>query len=487
MTILDRVIAYVSPVRAARRAAARLRMDAAKAYYDGATIGRRGASIRRSAANANVIARTVLPRLRYGSRDLVRNNPHARRGVEAIVANVVGTGIEPQFLRGGARAEDLEALDAAHLDSTDCDSEGRHNYHGLVSLAFQTVVDSGEVLVRRRWRRTGDGLAVPVQFQVLEPDYLDQSKNGPTNSGGQIVQGVEFDALGRRRAYWLFRDHPGGDRLSLESYPVPARDIAHAFRTDRPGQVRGIPWLAPVMLRLADFLDYEDAQLVRQKIAACFVGFIEESIDGYAPPGVVQDDGQLIDKFEPGILERLPPGTNVKFGEPPTVDNYDEYTRVSLRAIAAGLGISYAALTGDLTAVNFSSGRMGHLEFQRNVARWQSLIVIPQLCDVLTGWFLEAAEMTGVDTGGVTVRHIPPRREMIDPTKEVPAERDAIRSGQKTLTQVIRERGRDPVEHLREYAADLALLDDLGIALDSDPREPIKPSPKSTDDGDEDE
>lgn len=488
MTLLDRLIAYVSPVRAARRAAAR---RAIQAYYDGATVGRRGASIRRSAADANVITRTSLPRLRNGARDLVRNNPHARRAVEAIVANTVGAGIQPQFMRHGERAEDLEALEARHLETTDCDSEGRHNYHGLVSLGFNTVVESGEVLIRRRWRRTSDGFAVPVQFQVLEPDYLDHSKDGPTGSGGRIVQGVEYDAIGRRRFYWLFPEHPGGDRLTLQSRPVPARDIAHAFRVDRPGQVRGIPWLAAVMLRLADFADYEDAQLVRQKIAACFVGFVQEAFDGLTPPGVTDEDGQLIDRFEPGILERLPPGTEVKFGNPPSVDNYDEYTRVSLRAIAAGMGISYTALTGDLTAVNFSSGRMGHLEFQRNVARWQSLIVIPQLCDVLCRWFIEAAAMTGVDTDGVTVRHIPPRREMIDPTKEVPAERDAILSGQKTLTQSIRERGRDPVDHLREYAADLALLDELGIAgLSSDPRRGVAAAaapPDIDDDGDDDE
>lgn len=475
MNWLDRFIAYWAPGFAARRVASRLRLSAARAYYDGATVGRRGASIRRSAADSTVVTRTTLPRLRAGARDLVRNNPHAKRAVEAIVSNTIGTGIQPQFMRGKDRAEDVQELARLHLETTACDPEGRQNYHGLVSLAFQAVVEGGEVLVRRRWRRANSGLPVPVQFQVLEGDYLDHGKDGPTASGGQIVQGVEYDAEGRRRAYWLFSEHPGSDRVTNVSRPVPARDITHVFRMDRPGQVRGITWFAPVMLRLADFMDYEDAQLVRQKIAACFVGFVKESFDGLAPPSVSEDaDGNLIDKFEPGILERLPPGTEIQFGNPPEVDNYDEYTRVSLRAIAAGMGISYTALTGDLTGVNFSSGKMGHIEFQRNISRWQSHIVIPQLCDVLTGWFLDATTMVGVDTEGVTVRHIPPRREMIDPAKEIPATTGAIRSGQKTLTEVIRERGRDPVEHLREYAEDLKLLDELGITLVSDPRADVQ-------------
>lgn len=471
MNLLDRAIRAISPGWHAKRELARFRADAISAYYDGATIGRRGASIRRSAADANVITAATLPRLRAGARDLARNNPWALSAVEAIVAETVGTGIDPQFMRNGERALDIEELERRHLDTTACDAAGKLNYHGLVSLAFRTIVESGEVIIRRRWRRLSDGLPVPIQFQVLEPDYLDISKDGPTPTGGRIVQGVEFDAIGRVRAYWLFPEHPGGRYGTGQSQPVPARDIIHAYDVKRPEQVRGIPWLSSVMLRLADFADYEEAQLVRQKIAACFAVFVREAVGSGLPASVRQEGDQLIDRLEPGIVERIPFDAEISFAQPPGVEGYDEYAAVSLRAIASAMGISYTTLTGDLTRVNFSAGRLGWLREQRNIARWQRHIVIPQICEPLCRWFLEAAAMIGVDTEGVTVQHIPPRREMIDPTKEVPAEREAILSGQKTLTQVIRERGRDPVEHLREYAADLALLDELGLSgLTSDPR-----------------
>lgn len=455
---------------------ARARMETIQSYFDGATVGRRGASIRRSAADANVISARTLPRLRTGSRDLIRNNPHARRGIEAIVSNTVGIGIAPQFSRDGERAEDIKALADAHLGTTDCDPEGRQSYAGIQALVLQAVASDGEVLIRRRIRRSMDGLTVPIQYQIIEADYLDTGRDVVMGDGRRIVQGVEFDAIGRRRGYWLFRDHPGGARFVGDSSFVPADQIIHLYRQDRPGQVRGIPWLAPVMLKLADLADYEDAQLVRQKIAACFVGFVHESFDGTTPPGVTEnEEGQLIDRFEPGMLERLPPGTDVQFGEPPTVGaDYEPYTRDIRRSIAMGLGVSYEALTGDLRNVNFSSGRMGHLEFQRNIGRWRQLMLIPGLCDPMMRWFLEAADLVGTDIEAVTVRHVSPRREMIDPTKEVPAERDAIRSGLKTLTQSIREAGRDPVEHLMELAADIALLDQLGIAVESDARKAVR-------------
>jgi len=468
--VLDRVISWVSPTWGYKRLAAKAATRAARAYYDGATSTRRGASIRRSGADANVVSYRDLNRLRTGARDLKRNNPHARRGIEAIVSNVVGKGIAPMFVRDGARADDIRALAKDHLETTECDTEGRNTYAGIQSLAMETIVSSGGVLIRRRFRRSSDPISVPLQFQVLEPDYLDESKDGPTENGGQIIQGVEYDPIGRIRGYWLFRDHPGSRRLTMRSDFVSAIEVAHVFRTDRPGQARGIPWLAPVMLRIQDFADYEEAQLVRQKIAACFAGFITENYSAGlgAPFGATEnEDGEIIDTIEPGIMERLPPGTDVSFADPPSVEGYGDYSKTSLRSIAAGLGISYEALTGDLENVNFSSGKMGRLEFQRNIERWQTLMLIPQLCDKLMGWWLEAVALQGGRVEDVDVRHVVPQVGQIDPTREGPADIKEIKGGTKTLFQVIRERGRDPVEHLREWKEANDLLEELGISLSS--------------------
>lgn len=473
-TRLDRVLNWVSPSWGAKRIATRMWLQAVQAYYDGADIGRRGASLRRRQGDPNVITATSLPTLREHSRDLVRNNAHARRASEAIVANVIGRGILPHFVRNGKRAEDLERLADAHLETTLCDADGRHTYGGLQSLAKQTTVDSGEALIRRRWRRAGDRLPVPVQFQVLEPDFLDHTKDGPVEGGGYIVQGVEFDAIGRRRQYWLYDEHPGGRRWrSIQSHPVPAHDIAHVYRMDRPGQVRGVPWAAPVILAHADFHDYEDAQLVRQKIAACFAAFITEPFDtagGLPNTARRDDDGRIIDSFEPGMVERLLPGQEVSFGNPPRVEGYGEYSNITLHKIAMGWGVSYEVLSGDLRGVNFSSGKMGRIEFERNIDRWREHIVYPQICGPLMAWWLEAAALTGANVAGVSVRHVAPRREMIDPPREGRAERDMIRAGQKTLYEVIRERGRDPEKHLKEIQEGWKLVDELGIILDSDPR-----------------
>ena len=465
MTVIDRVFEYFAPVMAAKRENARARISALRAarnYYDGADLGRRGASIRRSAASSETITARTLPALRNGSRDLVRNNPHAHRGVNAIDANVIGTGIRPRFKRANETVRDLQDLALDALETPLIDAAGQQNYYGLQSLICKTVVESGECLVVRQWVRD----SFPLRVQVLEPEFLDTSRDTyPMRGGERTSQGITYDSNGRRVGYWIYPEHPGGKLRQVESTFVPARDVIHIYRMERPGQIRGIPWLAPVMLRSADFSDYEEAQLVRQKIASCFVATVN---DAQAPlPGTSQDSEERIEEVEPGMIIRTSPTSQTTFGQPQPITDYKDYAKVSLRAIAAGLGVGYEALTGDLEGVNFSSGRMGWLEFQRNIDKWRWHTFIGCGFTPMMGWFLDAAALTGIDVSGVRVRHNPPKREMISPEREVPARVKELASGQRTLREHVEQvSGRDLEEHLDEMREVQEMVEERGLNLD---------------------
>ena len=447
----------------------------ARAQYDGATLGRRSAGWRRGRLDANgELTPAVQAALRGIARDLERNNPWARAGVDKIAEHMVGTGITFQVLRNGKLDETLNNLARSHLDTTDCDSAGRHDLYGLQLQAARSIVVSGAAVLRRRWRRLSDRLPLPFQMQLLEPDYIDLSKHGPLTGnvagiGRYQVNGIEFNALGRREGYWLYSGHPGAARVSTASSTfVPASEVAHIFRADRPEQEHGATWFAPVILRLKDFGDYEDAQLSRQKIAAAFAGYIYDDGSGETPG--VEEDEQGLDYVEPGTISRLGPGQRMEWSSPPGVDGYAEYSRISHRAIAAGLGVPYELLTGDLSQVSFISGRLGRLTFNRSVSTWQWIMFVPQFCRAVGRWLLEALELLGHDLTGVTVSWTPPKYEMLDPATEVPANRDAVRSGQKTPSQIIRENGDDPDIFFAELAEDFHRLDELGLVLDCDPR-----------------
>ena len=470
-----------------------------RAEYDGATLGRRAAGWRRTQRDANgELTPAAAAALRGIARDLVRNNPFAARGVSEIAANIVGAGITFQVYRDGKVDEGLNALAREHFDKTNCDAGGRSDLYGLQLQAARSIVESGAAVIRRRWRRMSDRLPVPMQLQVLEPDYIDPSKHGPLSAppgvlAGYVINGIQFSPIGQRQGYWLYNGHPGSLRsTSLGSTFVAAKDVAHVFRADRPEQEHGATWFAPVILRMKDFGDYEDAQLTRQKIAAAFAGFISGDEDGALTgigtdeshvDGPVMIESEALDFVEAGTLQYLRAGEKITFANPPGVDGYGDYSKVSLRAVAVGLGIPYEILTGDLSGVSFISGRLGRLDFKRAVATWQWLMFIPQFCSAVERWFLEAAEMAGHDVSNVSMRWTPPPTEMLDPANEVPANRDAVRSGQKTLSQIIREGGEDPDTFFTEFAADMERLDRLGLTLDCDPRKvtavgnPAQPKP----------
>lgn len=468
---IDRLVFSFNPRAGLKRMKARAIAHEVKGYYEGASKRRRGVNWRRSVSDASGAVRGQLSDLRAISRDLDRNNPYASRGADAVVNNTIGTGILPQ-----AKDTVRERLLIAHADSTECDADGKHDLYGLQRLAMRTVVVSGEVIIRRRWRKASDGLSVPFQMQVLEPDYLDHQKEGVTSAGNVIVQGVEFDQLGRIRGYWLFNQHPGSmtafQLKRFQSKFVPAKDVIHMFRSDRPGQVRGVPWLAPVMVRLQDFSDYEHAQLVRQKIAACFAAFtrdMDDIEDVDADPNA--DEGEFLDEFTPGMIEHLGPGKDITFANPPQTNDYEPYTRVSLRAVASTLGVTYEAITGDLTKTNFSSGRMGWLEMSRSIDVNRSGMFIPQFCRGYERWFEEAIQIgLGRAASSKKWTWTAPRREMIDPTREIPAVIKEVRAGLRSRSDAIRRSGFDPVEVYDELQQDNQMADERDLVLDSDPR-----------------
>lgn len=439
--------------------------------FEGAAGGRRNEGWRSAGSDSNVENAPALARLRNRARDLRRNNPYAERAITGIADNMVGAGIVPY--PKARRPRDNERLGELWRDWAEtiaCDADGLENFYGLQHKIVEAIVTDGECLIRRRRRFSSDGLPVPVQLQVLEADFLDDAKDGLLNNN-QIIQGVEFDALGRRVAYWLFDQHPGANSAwsSLVSRRVPAEDVIHVFLAKRPGQARGYSWLAPVMQRLRSFDEMEDAVMEQAKIAACFAAFITKDEQTGNPS---DKRPPLIERVEPGIIQELAMGESVSFATPPSFNGYTTYAWQVLHAIAVGLGIPYELLAADLKGVNFSSGRMGWLHFARRVDVWQWRMLIPQLCDRVWGWFMEAQVLlpAGV-VDSVLAEWVPPRRDMVNPKEETENVKERIRLGITTWPDALREQGiTDPIRHAKAIKESNDLLDELGLILDCDPR-----------------
>jgi lambda family phage portal protein len=466
--------------------------------YDGVGGGRRALAWQVGNPSAAAALAYSQDELRAKSRDLVRRNAWAAAGIEAFVSNAIGTGIKPQsMVQDQALRESIHRLWADWCE--EADASGVTDFYGLQALACRAMMEGGECLVRMRFRRQEDGLPVGLQLQILEPEHLPLSMNKPLPSGNVVRSGIEFDRLGRRVAYHLLGSHPGDGALApmsgnggFETVRVPAAEVVHLFRPLRPGQIRGEPWLARALVKLNELDQYDDAELVRKKTAAMFAGFItrlspEDNLMGEGVPDVA---GAALAGLEPGTMQILEPGEDVRFSQPADVGgSYAEFLRMQFRAVAAAMGITYEMLTGDLTQVNYSSIRAGLLEFRRRCEAIQHGVIVHQLCrPIWRVWMQQAALEGALPFEDFSTRRrqyllakwIPQGWQWVDPKKEFDAMLTAIRAGLLSRSEAISAFGYDAEDIDREIAADNQRADELGLVFDSDPRKEQATAASST-------
>lgn len=473
-SILDRAILQVSPIRGVKRIEARARANILM-NYDAGGQGRRVKGMPAPATDADAASEPSRRLLRQRSRDLIRNAPFARRGMTVVSNNVVGAGILPTITGPNKSkasvkaAEDAGAVILTHLASASLDAHGALNLSAMQTVVCNSLFESGEVLALRRTRENVPAGGLPLAIELLEIDHLDATVQSFRDGGvvNEVIDGIEYDAQGVVVAYHIYEKHPGASRWtkrSLKSKRVPAIDVLHIRRIDRPGQVRGVPWLAPVMVTMKEMRDYQEAQILKQKISALLVGVIEAGDAG------VPKDGAGLDKMSPGQLVHTEAGQKVVFSNPPQVNDYDVVMRLGLCAAAMGLGITYESLAGDLGRVNFSSARIGRLEMDKNIETWQTQILIGQFCAGVGRWSLDAYRLRPKAKRGMKMSWTAQRRAIIDPTKEIPAIIKKVEGGLSSMQREQRAMGLDPEVIARERQEDA----DRAPKLEGEPLKPEK-------------
>ena len=145
--------------------------------------------------------------------------------------------------------------------------------------------------------------------------------------------------------------------------------------------------------------------------------------------------------------------------------------------MASGLGCSFEAISSDYSQSNYSSSRLAMLQDRDHWRTIQKMLKETFYQPIFEYW-LEMAVLSGtltLPTYTTTpevyekVRWVCRGYSYIDPQKEIAAQRDAIRSGLKTLSQCIAENGGDVEEFYVSRQAELAKLDELNIITDTDP------------------
>ena len=458
--------------------------------YQGARMSRLTADWVTSGTSADSEIKSSFKALRNRARQLCRDNDYARQALRVIQNNIIGHGIKHQGQVRMQRGGKLDQVINAQIheaweywsNKNRCDVSGILGFHDLERLAVRSLAESGEVFIRMIKRPFGNS-KVPFALQVLEADYLIDDEMPSTQSGNFVRMGIEVDQYLRPVAYHFYATHPGDiatglPRTNQKRIRVPADEIIHLFLPERPGQSRGITWFASALMRLHMLQGYEEAEVVRARASSALMGFIQ------SPEGeLIGDeiyDNERVSEFTPGVFKYLAPGESVSVPDLNSPDGQLEpFTRSMLRAVAAGVGVSFESISKNFSESNYSSSRLSLLE-ERDTYRVLQRYIIENFHQEVFDKWLEMAVLSGeLNLPGYETnperyaasKWVPRTWEWVDPQKEVNAYKDAVRCGFKTLRQVVTEQGGDLDDVLIARQAELAMLDEMGIITDTDPSE----------------
>ena len=473
--------------------------------YDAAGTGRRMKGWMPPSSGPNK-AITGLQNIRNRARDVVRNDWSGESATQKWVTNLIGVGITPRLKRLPSGPRKQELIDLWDRWVQVADADGVLNFYGLQALVVRAWLDSGEVFVRKRTRRLDSGMEVPMQVQLIEAEFVpvfDADTWPGMPIGNKIRQGIELDRRGQRVAYWMHREHPGEGTLAgmQNLLRVPASDVKHIYEVKRPGQLRGVSALASVLARLRSINDFDDAVLERQKLANLFAVFItrglggDVDIDPLTNLPIEMSGGEPLAGLQPGIMQELEYGQDVKFSNPPEAGTtYSDYMRTQHLGTSAATGIPYELFSGDIKEVSDRTLRVVINEFRRFAEQRQWHTVIPMFCQPVRQWWTDTAVLAGVVTQAeandvAMVEWAPHGWAYIHPVQDPQGKALEVESGFRSRSSVIAERGDDPDTVDAERAADLEREKSMGLYADptgqldanGEPVEPPKEEQGDTD------
>ena len=335
-----------------------------------------------AAAGADV-RRTLRNRARYE----VANNSYAR-GIALTLANdTVGT---------GPRLQMLTALDAVNR-TVEREFE-----------AWAQEVCLAEKLRTMRMARAQDGEAfailannpvldhpVKLDLRLIEADQVTSPLHAVEDEN--VVDGIELDRYGNPVSYQVLKEHPGagGWSFSDDFTRVPAADMVHVFRQERPGQHRGVPEITPALPLFAQLRRFTLAVISAAEAAANFAGILYTD----TPPAgeaVAVEPMDLIE-LERNMLLTMPGGwkmSQIEAEQPATT--YADFKKQILNEIARCLNMPFNIAAGNSSGYNYASGRLDHQTYYKSIRVDQSFMARKVLDRVLAAWLWEYALEAGL-------------------------------------------------------------------------------------------
>lgn len=433
--------------------------------------------------------------LRERARDLALNNPLAKSGVDAYIANVIECGItpKPRFEDRGTRQQWLDAWNywAAH----EADATGIQHFYELQALFLAEVIVGGGCLVHKtvlsteqaRGRRSRAAITLIPEERFADDKDTFVTWRNRKKSENPISRGIEVDAAtGRPLAYWIYPTDPNADQVivGLDPVRIPADQCHYAFFRNRIGQLRGYTLLHAAIMWLWKLGYYTDNELMASAIKSCFSAVIKTEDGG--DDGLSDDDpdssdvdayGNRLEKLQPGIVSRLKPGEDIVGVGPNTpAGDSTPWLMMIQRSIAAGIDLSYEELCRDYSKGSFSSVRAACNADRKRFRKIQRFVIQHFCQPVYRHWvtwevmagrdgFPTRQEFTSDPEAFLRVEWRAPGWISVNPLEDAKAQDIRLNNATLTREKILADEGEDVEEVLDQVAREQDSIEQLGIEL----------------------
>ncbi|EMO5715834.1 phage portal protein [Enterobacter bugandensis] len=482
MGLFGRALAAVSPGWAAKRAKARMQLQAYEAAMPSRTH-----TTKREPRDANTAVFAAGVSLREQARWLEENNDLAIGILDKLEERVVGARgiqIEPQPLTRDGQVHEEFAAQLSTLWEKWAEAPevtGNFSLAEAQRLMLRSAVRDGEVFVQMVLGPVaGVRHNTPARFafEMLEADFVPMNLN-VADSTGTTQQGINLNAWGRATGYHIYKQHPRSGLGEMGTKIIPAERILHLAMRKRLHQIRGVSIFAGTLKRLSDIQEYEDSERIAARVAASVGFYIKRgdpaTYDGGDAPDDDQGDYRMFDMGPGMIYDRLQAGEELEMLESNRPSsNMEGFRNGQLRAVAAGVRAGYSSVARDYNGT-YSAQRQELVESFEGYAVLQEWFT-SRIARPLYRQWLEMLKLSGikipddVDPDSLfNAIYMAPVMPWIDPVKESDAWNKQIRGGAATEAGWIRARGMSPRQVKQQRMREIEFNRRHGLVFDTDP------------------
>lgn len=452
--------------------------------------------------------RASLKTVRTRARNLSHENDYGKRYIALVRSNVVG----PNGFKLQVKAAEWAMVDGAYKLVPDklanqkienafyewskpanCTVNGRQSFRAVCDMAMRYAARDGEFFIHLV---RSNSVPFGLRLQFIDPMNVPDEYTTRLSSGNVVKMGVEMDASRRPVAYYVKKSKPemdvyGYTPQSSDYERIPAEQMIHGFEQEYEGQTRGISWMLQSMWRMKMLSGYEEATVVKARVAASDMVYFVPGVDSpdqqMLSGNAVDSDGNVLADAEPGGMRTLPAGWDIKtWGHEWPSAQHEMFVNGTLRGISSGLGVSFNTFANNLERVNYSSIRAGVID-ERELWKAMQTWLTETLLDPLFTIWLEMAMLTDYVKLPMAKfdkfnqpRWSGRRWPWVDPEKDVNAQLSAHGAKLTTLGRILAEQGEDLEETLAELAEEKALIEQYGLTAQ-------EPAPAAPDGNTEDE